>query len=117
LNQSTFGDGDLDIDDRLPAALRPHDRVADALGLEQGVECLGHGVVVRVALGPDRGDGLGLALGVANRSILHAAVAVMDQPGDFLASALTGPQPHVEGIEREVGAQTGRDLPAHDHAG
>lgn len=37
--------------------------------------------VVAVALGPDRGDGLGFGdpLGVANRSILHAPIAVMGQ--------------------------------------
>ena len=30
-----FGDGDLDVGHRLPAALGAHDGVADALGLEQ----------------------------------------------------------------------------------
>src|SRR5690606_16834839 len=67
-----FGGSDFDVADVLPAALGPHDRVADALGLEQRVERLGHGVVVAVALRSDGCDSLGFGepLGVANRSIL-----------------------------------------------
>ena len=65
----------------------------------------------------DRGDGLGLGepLGVADRSILNSPVAVMDQAGDVVTGPLAGPEPHVEGVECEIGAQAGRDLPAHDH--
>lgn len=48
-------------------------------------------------------------------SALHASVAVMDQAGDVLTSPLPGPQPHVEGIERQIGAQRRGHLPAHDH--
>ena len=88
-----FGDGDLNVDDGLPAALRARDRVADVLGLEQRVECLSHGVVVAVALRPDGCDGLGLGepLGMANRSILDSSVAVVDQAGDVLTDAPPGP--------------------------
>ena len=112
-----LGDGDLHVDDRLPAALGPHHRVADAFGLEQRVQRLGHGVVVAVPLGSDGCDSLGLSqsLGVANRSILDSAVAVVDQAGDVLAGSLPGPQAHVESIQRQVGPQTGRHLPTHDH--
>ncbi len=39
-----FGDGDLNVDDGLPVALRLRDGVVDALGLERRVGCLGHGV-------------------------------------------------------------------------
>jgi hypothetical protein len=45
--------------------------VADELGLEQGVERLGHRVVVGVALASHRGDGacLGETLGVADGEV------------------------------------------------
>src|SRR5512139_3051720 len=74
-----LGDGDLDIAHVLPAALGTHGRVADALGLEQRVESLGHRVVIGITARSDRRDGLGFSepLGVANRSILNSAVAVM----------------------------------------
>lgn len=39
-----FGGGNLDVDGGLPVALGSRDRVADALGLEQRVVCLSHGV-------------------------------------------------------------------------
>ena len=39
-----FRDGDLDVPDRGPAAFRAHRGVADAFGLEQRVERLGHRV-------------------------------------------------------------------------
>ena len=37
--------------------------------------------------------------------MLHAAISVVGQSGDALAGPLAGPQPHVEGIEGQVGAQ------------
>ncbi len=40
---------------------------------------------------------------------------MVDQAGDVLAGALTAPQAHVEGIERQIGAQRCGCLPAHDH--
>ena len=62
-----FGDGELEVLDRFPRAA-----VADELGFEERVECLGEGVVVTVAAGADRGDcaGFGETFGVADRSIL-----------------------------------------------
>lgn len=58
--------------DVLPAAGGAHGWVADALGLEQRVQRLSHGVVVGIALAAHGGDGLGFgkALGVADGSIL-----------------------------------------------
>lgn len=48
-------------------------------------------------------------------SALDSAVAVMDQTGQIGAAASAAPQRHVEGVEGEVGAQRGGDLPAqHD---
>ena len=93
--------------------------VADQLGLEQRVERLGQGVVVGVAGGADGGDGAGLGepLGVADGEVLNSPVGVMHQAGDVLAGPLPGPQPHVEGVQGQVGAQAGRHLPAHDQAG
>ena len=46
---------------------------------------------------------------------LNAPIAVMHQAGDVLAGSLPGPQAHVEGVERQIGAQAGGHLPAHDH--
>ena len=53
----------------------------DHLGLVEAVDRLGQGVVVAVADAADRGldAGLGQALGVADRDVLDAAVAVMDE--------------------------------------
>jgi hypothetical protein len=45
---------------------------------------------------------------------LRAAVGVVDQRRDVVSLGLAGPQPHVERFEGEVGAQRGRQLPAHD---
>ena len=41
----------------------------------------------------------------------------MDQAGDVLAGPLPRPQPHVQGVQGQVGAQAGGHLPADDHAG
>nr|WP_258036441.1 hypothetical protein [Streptomyces sp. SM10] len=62
-----LGDRDLDVVHGRPGPL-----VADQLGLEEAVERFGEGVVVAVALGPDRGHGrlVGEAFGVANGTIL-----------------------------------------------
>ncbi len=36
---------------------------------------------------------------------------MVDQAGDVLSGALAGPQPHVEGVERQIGAQrAGRNV-------
>ena len=41
----------------------------------------------------------------------------MDQAGEVVAGSAASPQPHVEGVQGQVGAQAGRHLPAHDHPG
>src|SRR5664280_1699029 len=111
LKQSFNADSDLQVVDGPPRAL-----VADEFGLEQAVERLGHRVVVGVAPAADGGDraGLGQALGVADGDVLHAAIGVVHQRGDVVAVASAGPKAHLQGVEREVGAQRGGGLPADD---
>jgi hypothetical protein len=41
----------------------------------------------------------------------------MGQSGNAVAGSLAGPQPHVEGIEGQVGAQRGGHLPPGNHPG
>jgi len=41
----------------------------------------------------------------------------MDQAGDILPGPLPVPKAHVEGVQRQVGAQAGGHLPADDHSG
>lgn len=64
-----LGGGDLDL-----VEVEPGSAVADEFGLEQQVERLGQGVVIRVAGGSDRGDraGLGQTLRVADGDIVDA---------------------------------------------
>ena len=74
---AVFGDGDLNVDDGLPAALRPRDRVADALGLEQRVECLSHGVDhVAFQASDDVAFGLALDGAPGNRDALMVELSV-----------------------------------------
>jgi len=95
----------------------PGTAVADEFGLVERVERLGHRVVVAVASRPDRGDsvGLGQALGVANRSVLHSTVAVVDQPGQVGAVGLAAPDRHLQRVQRRPDVvvdqvvETGRD--------
>ncbi|GAA4978162.1 hypothetical protein GCM10023317_00240 [Actinopolymorpha pittospori] len=54
---------------------------------------------------------------VAGIGLRFTAVGVMGEPGDVVPGAVAGPQAHVEGVQGEVGTQTGGHLPAHDHAG
>jgi len=67
-----FGDGKFDVADRFPAAVGTHDRVADALRLEEAVECLSHRVIVGIAFAANGCDrfGFGQAFGVADGSVL-----------------------------------------------
>src|SRR5664280_3421234 len=88
-----LGDRDLQVVDGPPRAF-----VADEFGLEQAVERLGHGVVIRVALAAHGGDRAGLeqALGVADGDVLHAAIGVVHQRGDAACSTCllyTSPSP------------------------
>ena len=86
----------------------------DDLGLVETVDRFGQGVVVAVADAADRrlDPGLGQALGVFDRDVLAAAIAVMDQ-----AAAMDGP-PVMEGllqrIEHEAGVRRPAGPPADD---
>jgi hypothetical protein len=62
-----FEGGELDVVEATPGS-----SPADELGLVEPDGGLGHGVVVRVALGADRGDGAGLGetFGVADSQVL-----------------------------------------------
>src|SRR5699024_9847926 len=49
--------------------------------------------------------GLGQTLGGAHRNMLHAAVAVMDEPVDATAEVLTAPQTHLQRFQSLAGAR------------
>jgi hypothetical protein len=70
-----FDDGELELGAGAP------DVVGDELGLEGVDEALGQGVIVGVADRADRGQNavIGHCLGVVDRGVLRAAIAVMDQ--------------------------------------
>ena len=106
-----LGGGDLDGVDVLPRAL-----VTDQLGLVQGVQSLGQGVVIGVPLRPHRGDRLavGQGLPVANRSVLHPTVGVMHQAHQVGPGSLSLPDGHLKGVQGQVGVQARGGLPAHD---
>ena len=72
-----FERGVLDGFDRAPRTAP-----VDDLGLVEAVDRFGEGIVVAVADAPHGGfeAGLGEALGVFDRYVLHAAIAVMDEP-------------------------------------
>ena len=75
----------------------------DHLGLVETVDRLGESIVVAVADAADRrlDAGLGQALGVFDRDVLAAAVAVMHEP-----AAMDGPpvmQRLLQRIEHEAG--------------
>lgn len=101
--------GEFDVVDGPPGALH-----GDQFGFVERVDRLGHGVVVGVALGPDRGDGAfsGEAFAVADGEILDAAVGVMHEPAEVVVRA--GPDRHFQGAQREVRAEGGRGSPADD---
>ena len=67
-----FGRRDLKVVDAPPGSFS-----ADQFGFEQRVERLREGVIVTIALGPDRGNSLGISktVGISNGSILNSAVA------------------------------------------
>lgn len=106
-----FDDGQLQLRARAPGA------VGDQLGLEGVDEALGHRVVKRIADRSDRGEDAGVIelLGVVGRRILRAAVGVGHEleVGAMLALA----EGHAQGVEDEVGAHVGGQLPADDLAG
>ncbi len=78
---------------------------------------LGERVVVAVADAADRGldAGLGEALGVADRDVLHAAVAVVDEAAALHGAAVV--QRLLQGIEDEAGMGRARYPPADDAPG
>ena len=84
--------------------------------LNSELKASGDRVVVAVTLGTDRGDGVGLGepFGVAQRTVLDSAVAVMDQGAGVLPRPPARPQPHVERVQGQGGVHRGRHLPAHD---
>jgi hypothetical protein len=83
-----LGHGDLEVVDVLPWPL-----VADKFGLEQRVERLGEGVVIRIALGPDGGHRVGFF-----RAARCTAERLMRQHG-------------LRGISRAKGPRTTKPAP------
>ncbi len=77
---------------------------ADQLGLVEADHRLGERIVVGVAAGSDRGDstGVGEALGVADREVLAASVAVVHEPVEVTVAA---PDRHLKRVDRKVGAE------------
>jgi len=95
----------------------PRATPVDHLGLVEAVDRLGQGVVIAVTDAADRGldPGFGEALGIFDRDILAAAVAVMDE------AAAMDRAPVVDSlfqcVEDEAGVRGPADPPAHDIAG
>src|SRR5579859_2739825 len=104
-----LGGRQFDLLDRAPG-FAPFDE----LGLVEPVDRLGQGIVIAVPLRADAAHrfGLGEALGVADREVLHPAVAVVDEPCERRVA--TVPDGHLEGIEGQVGSERGADPPADD---
>ena len=75
----------------------------DDFGLEETVDGLGQRVVVGIADAADRAfdPGFGEPLGVANRKVLHAAIAVVYE----LAVGFLSMESLFEGVERQVAAK------------
>ena len=88
----------------------------DDLGLVETVDRLCQGIVVAVADAAHGGFEAGLdeALGVFDRYVLHAAIAVMDEPaaGDGLAVM----KRLLQGVENEAGVSRAADPPADNAA-
>lgn len=49
--------------------------------------------------------------------MLHALVAVVHEPVGAVTCSGGVPQPHLQGVEGQVGAQAARQLPTHHPAG
>jgi hypothetical protein len=113
LNQSTHSS----VANSTASKGSPWSAPMDHLGLVKAVDRLGQGVVIAVADTADRrlDPGLGQALGVLDRDVLAAAVAVVDE-----AAAMDGPpimESLLQGIEHEAGMGRPADPPANDIAG
>src|SRR6185312_656519 len=104
--------GELDVLDAPPGAA-----VVNDFGLEEADHGFGQGVVVRVSATADRGFDARVEepLGVADREILDAAIAVMHEPRFAIANALANGL--LERIQRQVAPQGARDAPADDPPG
>ena len=82
---------------------------ADQLGLEQPDDGLGHRVVVGVPDRSDRGSQAGLAeaFGVADRGVLRPGIRVVHQPLEGVSAACALPDPHLQGVQDQVGLHRG----------
>ena len=89
----------------------------DDFDFEETVDRLGQRVVVTVADTPNRGFDarFGKALGVFDRQILAAPVAVMDQPHAIPGAAIM--HRLFQGVEDETRMRRGADAPTCDPAG
>jgi len=106
-----FDHRQLELGARAPGA------VGDQLRLEGVDEALGHRVVVGIADRSDRGQDAGVVegLGVVGRGVLRAAVGVGDELE--VGAVVTLAEGHPQGVEHQVGAHVGGQLPADDLAG
>ena len=88
----------------------------DDLGLEKADDAFGQGVVIGVPDAADRGVDACLSqpLGVSDRQILAASIAMMDQVVGLARRALADGL--VQGVEHETGGHRGRDTPADNLA-
>ena len=95
----------------------PRATTVDDLGLEQAVDSFGEGIVVGIADAADgRFDaGLHQALGVFDRDILAAPVAVMDETAATYRASVV--KSLFQGIEDETGMRRAAYPPADDTPG
>jgi len=89
--------GELDIFEAPPWALP-----VDEFPLVKPVERLDQGIVIGVALRPDRGNNVVISepLGVGDRQILNAEIGVVGEPGEVAAGSLPVPDRHLQRIDR-----------------
>ena len=100
--------------DRLEAA--PGSPPVDQLGLVEAVDGLGQRVVVGIADAADRGldASLGQTLGVADRDVLNAPIAMVNEPAAYRPPIMEGLH---QGVEHKVGVGHPGHFPADDPAG
>jgi hypothetical protein len=89
----------------------------DDLGLVKTVDGLGERIVVAVAHAPHRGFDAGFCqtLGVADRDVLHAAVAVVHQAAALGRPAMA--ESLFQGVQDEAGVGAAADAPSDDAPG
>lgn len=109
-----FGGGDFEVVEAVPGPPG-----LDQLGLVEPDHGLGQRVVERRPDSSDRGLDLGCLqpLGVSQRQVLAAVVVMSDQPGQFAAVAMSGPDCLVNGVEDQLVGHRGGHRPAEDPAG